>query len=117
LVTPADDRALEKLFSLSPGQVEGLRKAKRILLTLTDSSGEVLALSAYDPKFPGAFPFRVKKPLLARALLEAMKPYALPDAAWTGVVVENDAALAKLLIAHGASVRMDIDHYSGALKP
>ncbi len=117
LVTPADDRAIEKLFSLSPGQVEGLRKAKRILLTLTDASGEVLALSAYDPKFPGAFPFRVKEPVLARALLEAMKQHALPDAEWTGVVVENDEALAKLLTSHGASVRMDIDHYSGALKP
>lgn len=66
-VTPADDLALEKLFSLSPGQLEGLRKSKRLLLTLEDRSGAAVALSAYDPTYPGAFPFRVKEPGLARA--------------------------------------------------
>lgn len=114
-VTPADDAALERLFALSPGQLAGMRKAKRLLLTLVDEAGELIALSAYDPAYPGAFPFRVKEPRLARALLEAMKPHALPGAEWTGVVVENDEALSKLLCSHGASLRMDIDHYTGAL--
>ena len=113
-VTPADDQALERLFTLSPGQLEGLRKSNRILLTLVDETG-VAALSAYDPAYPGAFPFRVKEPGLARALLEAMRPHALPGAEWTGVVVENDDALVKVLKNLGATVRMDIDHYTGLL--
>jgi GNAT superfamily N-acetyltransferase len=117
VVAPSDDRELEKMFSLSAGQIEGMRKTKRLLLTLTDAAGSLLALAAYDPTYPGAFPFRVKELPLARALLQAMKPHALPGAEWTGVVVENDDALAKLLIAHGASVRMDIDHYAGLLSP
>lgn len=116
MVTPEDDRALEQLFSLSPGQVAGLRKSKRLLLTLVDE-GAGIALAAFDPAYPGAFPFRVKELGFARALLESMRPHALPGAEWTGVVVENDEALAKLLRAHGASVRMDIDHYTGELPP
>jgi GNAT superfamily N-acetyltransferase len=113
---PEDDRGLETLFSLSTGQIAGLRKAKRLLLTLVDDAGAAVALSAYDPHYPGAFPFRVKEPSFARALFEAMRPHALPGAEWTGVVVENDAPLAALLAAHGASVRMHIDHYTGALR-
>ncbi len=113
-VTPADDQAIEQLFSLSPGQLAGLRRSNRILLTLVDEAG-VAALSAYDPTYPGAFPFRVKEPGLARALLEAMRPHALPGAEWTGVVVENDDALVKVLRDLGAEVRMNIDHYTGLL--
>ena len=89
-VTPEDDQAIEQLFSLSPGQLAGLRKSNRILLTLVEQTG-VAALSAYDPAYPGAFPFRVKEPGLARALLEAMRPHALPGAEWTGVVVASPA--------------------------
>lgn len=114
-VTPEDDAALERLFSLPAGQVAGLRQSKRVLLTLVNEAGEVTALSAFNPSYPGAFPFRAKEPVLARALLEAMRPHALPGAEWTGLVVENDDALVALLRAHGASVRMNIDHYVGQL--
>lgn len=114
-VTPHDDQALERLFALPAGQLKGLRESKRVLLTLVDEAGRVAGLSAYNPSYPGAFPFRVREPLLARALLEAMRPHALPGAEWTGLVVEDDDALVALLRAHGASVRMNIDHYVGPL--
>ena len=114
-VTPHDDVALERLFALPAGQVQGLRDSKRVLLTLVDEAGRVAALAAYNPSYPGAFPFRVRDPLMARALLEAMRPHALPGAEWTGLVVENDDALVALLRTHGASVRMNIDHYVGTL--
>ena len=114
-VTPHDDVALERLFALPAGQVQGLRESKRVLLTLVDEAGRVAALAAYNPSYPGAFPFRVRDPLMARALLEARRPLALPGAEWTGLVVENDDALVALLRTHGASVRMNIDHYVGTL--
>ena len=114
-VTPHDDVALERLFALPAGQVRGLRESKRVLLTLMDEAGRVAALAAYNPSYPGAFPFRVRDPLMARALLEAMRAHALPGAEWTGLVVENDDALVALLQTNGASVRMNIDHYVGAL--
>lgn len=114
-VTPDDDQALERLFALPAGQVQGLRESRRLLLTLVDEAGRVAALSAFNPGYPGAFPFRVKEPLLARALLEAMRAHALPGAEWTALVVENDDPLVALLRAHGASVRMNIDHYVGPL--
>ena len=114
-VTPEDDRALERLFSLPAGQVENRRRSKRVLLTLVDGAGELVALSAYDPSNPNANPFRVKEPSLARALLEAMHAHALPGAESTGVVVANDEALFALLQTNGASVRMHIDHYAGSV--
>lgn len=114
-VTPADDPALERLFSLPAGQLAALRQSRRVLLTLVDQAGAVLALSAFNPSYPGAFPFRVKEPLLARTLLEAMQPHALPGAEWTGLVVENDEALVALFRAHGATVRTAIHHYVGPL--
>lgn len=115
LVSPEADRAIEQAFLLPKGKVESLRQAKRVLLMLVDETGGVAGLSAYNPGYPGAFPFSVKKPALARALLEAMAPHALPGAEWTGLVVENDEALVALLQSCGATVRMHIDHYVGSL--
>lgn len=113
--TPEDDKALEEAFSLPKGKVESLRQAKRVLLMLIDETGAVAGLSAYNPSYPGAFPFSVKTPELARSLLEAMAPHAIPGAEWTGLVVENDEALVALLQSSGATVRMHIDHYVGTL--
>lgn len=114
-VQPADDGALERLFKLSAGQVQGLRQGQRVLLTLIDEAGRPCALAAFNPHYPGAFPFRVTTPVLARALLDAMRPHALPGATFVAVVVEDDDALAALLRAHGAEVRTYVDHYTGPL--
>ena len=116
-VTPEDDRALEQLFSLPAGKVESLRRSKRVLLTVVNEAGALAGLCAYNPNYPGAFPFQVTAPALARPLLEAMHGYALPGAEWTSLVVENDEALVSLLQSHAASVRMRIDQYVGSLAP
>lgn len=114
-VTPADDGALERLFTLAPGQVQGMRESKRVLITLVDANDRLHALAAFNPSFPGSFPFRMTDPRLARALLEAMHPHALAGATYVNLVVEDDDALASLLRSHGAQVRMNIDHYAGPL--
>lgn len=69
----------------------------------------------FDPDFPGAFPFRVAAPTLARPLLEALRPHARPGVDAVGLVVEDDDALAALLVAAGATVRARMVQYEGPL--
>jgi hypothetical protein len=114
-VTATDDATLERLFSLAPGQVQGMREGKRVLLTLVDANDRLLALAAFNPTYPGSFPFRMTDARLARALLEAVRPHARPTDTYVNLVVEDDEALVALLRAHGAQVRMNIDHYTGTL--
>lgn len=115
LLTPAEDAAVERLFSLPAGQIAGFRANQRVLVTLVDEARGPRALAAFNPDYPGAFPFRVDEPTRAKALLEAMHPHARPGATFVGVVVENDDALVSLLRTGGASVRMNFDHYAGPL--
>lgn len=114
-VAPADDAVVERLFALAPGQLQGLRESKRVLLTLVDATDRLHAIAAFNPSFPGSFPFRTTDPRMARALLEAMRPHALANATYVNLVVEDDEALAALLRSHGAQVRMNVDHYAGPL--
>lgn len=114
-LTSADDASLERLFHLPAGHVRWLREVHRVLLALVDPDGRWSGFAAFNPSYPGAFPFRVTTPSLARALLEAMRPHALQGATFVGVVVEDDDALAALLRAHGAEVRTLVDHYAGPL--
>jgi hypothetical protein len=44
-----------------------------------------------------------------------MRPHALPAHDHLGVVAEDDAPLTRFLLDHGASQRMEILHYRGAL--
>jgi hypothetical protein len=83
-----------------------------VLLRLDDAQG----LARFDPSFPGAFPFRVRRPELARALLEAMRAHARAEFSYVGVVVEDDAALTELLRAAGAETRLEMLHLRGSLE-
>jgi GNAT superfamily N-acetyltransferase len=111
-----DDQAVERAFGLTPGQLTAARADGRYkLLRLEGQGGALLGVARFDPSFPGAFPFRVRKPELARALLEAMRAHALPSFDFTGVVVEDDAPLTTLLRSAGAETRLEMFHMRGKL--
>lgn len=112
LVEPADDAALEAAFSLPAGQVAHDRRTGRVLLRV---GPPLVGFAAFNPDFPGSFPFRARSSEAARAILEAMRAHSRPGATYAGVVVENDDALAATLRAAGAVLRLEFDHYSGAL--
>lgn len=109
------DAGIEKVFGLPKGQLAALRAAQRVLVSLVDERELPVAFAAFNPVYPGAMPFRVGSPQFARAILSAMQPHALPAAQWTGLVVENDEALAQVLLSAGATVRSRIDAYVGSL--
>jgi len=109
-IEPDEEKSLEALFSLLPGQLATARADHRVLLTV-----KAEALAVFTPSFPGAFPFKTKSVELAVPLLRGMHRDALPGATFTGVVVEDDAALGAHLISLGGERRMVFDHYEGAL--
>lgn len=118
-VDPPEDAALEAAFDLAPGSLAASRAFPgRAVVRLVDPMAPEeprVGLASFDPHFPGAFPFRVAHPSFARLLLEAMKPHARPEHEHVGLVIEDDAELVRMLLAHGATVRMEILHYRGAL--
>ncbi len=118
-VAPSEDAALERAWALPSGQLAGWRAMTgQTLLTLSDPSDPDdvrLGIARANPSHPGTFPFRVAEPSLARALLEAARPLFAASGPTVGIVVEDDAALAALLLAHGATRRMHLLHMRGPI--
>ena len=118
-VAPDEDGILEAAFGTPKGTLASSRKYQgRVVLRLVDPAapGEArVGMASFDPHFPGAFPFRVAHPTLARPLFEAIQPHALPEHSHVGLVVEDDAALTDLLLQHGAEEKLRIVHYEGKL--
>lgn len=116
LVEPADEAAIEAAFGMPAGQIDAARKRPEIvLLRLADPAAPEdahLGFAAYDPRFPGAFPFRVADPTLAMPLLEAIRPHEAPGTPHMQIVSE-DAPLTVAMTAAGAIVRLETLHMVG----
>lgn len=109
-----EDEGIERAFDMPRGRLANVRKAGRVLLVARARDARI-AFGAFDPAFPGAFPFHTQRATLARALFEAMRPHALPAHDYVRVVVENDAALAETLRAAGARTLVPMFHMRGSL--
>lgn len=112
-VDPAEDDDIERALHLIGGRLAMTRRrASRRLIQLRDSSCAPVGIAVFDPEL-GASPFRVARPGLAAPLLAACRPYATKPT--LQVVIEDDAALADLLVAAGATVKLRLLHYLGVL--
>lgn len=116
-VPPALDRKIEESFGLVPGLLTAGRESKKALCAVFSPDGEVLAVASFDPHFPGAFPFRARRPELVQPLLAEMRGHARPGDPEVHLVIEGDGALAEYLVAHGALVKLRFDHYGGEVPP
>jgi hypothetical protein len=118
-IEPADDDVLERAFDLPAGQLDGMRRMPgQILLRLDAASGvpgSALGLARFDPRFPGAYPFRLRDPSLARALFDALRPHRLPEHPYLKLLIEGDDGLIERLLAAGAETTLRIEHMRGAL--
>jgi len=109
------DVELESAFELPRGQLESARGLKRILFEAVSSTTQrSVGLAVFDPKFPGAFPFRVKEIDATATLLAAMRQI-VPFDEHVGLVAENDERLVDLLVGLGAICRDQILHMAGPL--
>jgi GNAT superfamily N-acetyltransferase len=114
----SDDAAIGARFRIDAARIALLRaRPGYVLAALREadarSEGAIAGFAAFDPSFPGAYPFRVARKELARPLLEALRPHARhPDLV---VVVEGDPELARALIAAGARVELELVQMGAAL--
>jgi GNAT superfamily N-acetyltransferase len=119
IVDPAEDAALEAAFRPLAGRLAFTRTRPRyVIMRLVDPARPEdprLGVAAFDPGFPGAYPFVVARPTLAAPLLEALRPHARPEDTFIRVTAEDDAALAGALVAAGASMTLEIDRMEGDL--
>jgi GNAT superfamily N-acetyltransferase len=114
-LTSEREAPLEALFDLPGGQLASARSQGRILLEATTPVGLApLGVAVFDPKFPGAFPFRVTELGAVTPLLQAMRQQ-VPTDEHVNLVAENDEHLVALLAEAGASLRHEIAHLEGVL--
>lgn len=113
-VEEEDEWALEQALGLADGKILRLREQTgQVFVQLTGPTGDKLGFARFDPDFPGAFPFRVKDASYAGVLLRALHAHKKPAKEWMQLVIEDDAATAKLLREHGARNMFDLFHMSG----
>lgn len=117
---PADDlAALEARFGLPAGQLSKHAALPGRALGLAERGARVVGLAAFDPGFPGAYPFDADDLDAARAALEAVRPHARH--AHLNLVLEarprpggpTGGAVARALLEAGATLRLEILHYEG----
>ncbi len=116
-----DAGRVERALGLLEGSVQRAVDQGRVAVTALRSA-EVVGFAAFDPGFPGAYPFVARDLEVAFALLEALSPHRQPfhDGSWREsglqIVVERDEALADALVAHGAQPVFRILHLAGPLR-
>lgn len=115
LLSPNDDARVEGAMELAPG-ILGKNRNRGYVNLVAEGAGGTLGVASFEPGFPGAFPFRSRRPDVALQMLRSAKQYALPQFSYMQVVIENDRALADLLIGAGATVRLEFVHYEGSLE-
>ena len=115
LLAARRDEDAEGVFALPSGQLAQARARGRLVFALRTSSSDLDGVAVFDPDFPGVFPFRLRAPGLARDMLEEIARHARAEHAYVNLVVEGDAELTALLRSAGAEVRLEFDHYFGAL--
>jgi hypothetical protein len=110
------DEQAEDCIGLPPGLLTAARALPGRVILCAFQADIPIAAAAFDPAFPGAFPFRLRRdaPLgTAVMLLREMKRHRKEDLPFVQVVVEDNDALAMLLMNHGGELTMDTLHYEG----
>lgn len=115
LIAPDEDAAIESDFKLHVGQIASVRARQgRVPLALW-AGGGCVGVACFDPRFPGAAPFRVKGDAYLGDLIDAMRPHALSEPPHVSLLVEDDEALTARLLALGGETRLSLFHMAGPI--
>lgn len=112
-LAPADDARFEAALGLPRGELDSMRALSRLVFGVERDGPS--GACAFDPTFPGAAVFRARSAADARALLDAMRPRALPEHDHVQLFVEDNAALDADLQRAGAHLVMRVLRMEGEL--
>lgn len=110
-----DDAAFEDALGLGRGELAASRALPGRVLLGAMHHDERVGVVGFDAAFPGASPFRLRDPIYARAVLEALRPLARPEHTRLFAFVEGDPALEAAFAAAGATVALRTLRLEGAL--
>ncbi len=112
VVTPSVDAVLP--LGVVPAHLAAMAARGRVILGL--ERDELVACAAFDPRYPGVYPFAARAPEYARALLDALFAHRDPrHGDLIRIALDHDEALAQLLIDHGATLTFALWRMHGAL--
>lgn len=113
---PADDATIATRFDVAAERLALLRARSGTVLVALRDHGGIVAFAAFDPAFPGAYPFRVARTGVARPLLEACRIHAdLHRFDFLNLAVEGDARLKDALSAAGAQISFELVQMGASL--
>ena len=114
LLAASEDARVESALGLHAGEFSATRGMPgRVFMGAADGDVPV-ACVAFDPGFSGA-PLSAASPAYARAVLQALVPYAVPPQDGLFVFVENNPALESAFLSAGARVTMRLIRMEGDL--
>jgi ribosomal protein S18 acetylase RimI-like enzyme len=114
-IDPEHEAELEHRFGLIAGQLSSARTQVGRDLLVFRVAGQPVGLAVFDPRFPGAFPFRLDHPRLLPPIIRYFRRRAPPRAQWVQLVAEDDPTLTETLLAMGATVAVHYVHMRGSL--
>jgi GNAT superfamily N-acetyltransferase len=113
-VTTEQRSQVERAFALPPGLLAAWLELPDHRVLRASTRGEASAgLAHFDPAYPGAWPFLARGVGVARALLDSLLAERPAGSPWIQLVIEDDRALTRDLIAAGAALIHDIVHMQG----
>jgi GNAT superfamily N-acetyltransferase len=105
-LAPSDDVRVEQALGMARGDFSGCRAVPGRVFLGAAMDGVPSACVAFDPTLPGAPVLRARSPGDARAVLEGILPYALPQHTGFFLFVEGNPGLESTLVGIGAKVTM-----------
>jgi len=106
--TADDDARIADALPLPIERVAAQRDRAGYVARALRDGDVVVGYATFAPSFPGAYPFCVARPDLARPLLEALRPHALPEHDFLYVTAEGDPLLATTLLDAGGAVLFEL---------
>jgi len=113
-----EDAELERAYGLAKGQLAAARAMDDRALVVAHEGDARVAFAVFSAGFPGAYPFRARDLAATDALVAALaaRVDAAPEGrAYFQLVVEDDEALARALLARGAVHVLEVIVMKGAL--
>ncbi len=115
VLAPEDDAGVETALGLLSGQLGSARALGGRTFHVARRGDAVVGVSAFDPGFPGTYPFKAASPEIAFALLRAARAHAPADQTFVNMKLDDLEAVKDAVLAAGGTLRLEVQALAGTL--